>query len=255
MIALTENKPILDWDGINWNCIDWGSVADWVSGIGSILAIIFVILQIKQSKEQLNEQLRKEKENAFRIERPLFKIELSNWADLNSLNKNFLKISKEEQNDIKKYVFKDDYIDSIKEKFQHRVMTPGINKNAVYIKNISDKSILALECHIKVDEYIDGKDKKESYCFRIDKVSPDEKVILLLLPGSNIEGKMVIYFTTAIREKIRLVFQVDNSMLQYRREEKWLENKDGQWPQPNSDFEPSDESYSLDNFQETKYFK
>ena len=59
-----------------------GSIADWASGIGSIGAIIFVIIQIIESQKQLNKQLKNEKENAFRIERPLFKILLKSWLEL-----------------------------------------------------------------------------------------------------------------------------------------------------------------------------
>ena len=36
--------------------LDWGNVADWVSGIGSVLAIFFVYRQIKQQADQHNEQ-------------------------------------------------------------------------------------------------------------------------------------------------------------------------------------------------------
>lgn len=36
--------------------LDWGNVADWVSGIGSIGAICFVYRQIKQQADQHNEQ-------------------------------------------------------------------------------------------------------------------------------------------------------------------------------------------------------
>ncbi len=30
----------MEWNGINWSRIDYGSVADWFSGIGTILAIL-----------------------------------------------------------------------------------------------------------------------------------------------------------------------------------------------------------------------
>ncbi|MEL1262335.1 MAG: hypothetical protein ABS893_01700 [Aerococcus urinaeequi] len=36
--------------------IEWGSVADWVSGVGSVLAIFFVYRQIKQQTDQHNEE-------------------------------------------------------------------------------------------------------------------------------------------------------------------------------------------------------
>lgn len=45
-------NSILNWIG-TW---DWGNVADWVSGIGSVIAIFFVYRQIKQQTDQHNEE-------------------------------------------------------------------------------------------------------------------------------------------------------------------------------------------------------
>ncbi|WP_367366704.1 hypothetical protein [Leuconostoc pseudomesenteroides] len=45
-------KSILNWIS-TW---DWGNVADWLSGVGSVLAILFVYLQIKQQTDQHNEE-------------------------------------------------------------------------------------------------------------------------------------------------------------------------------------------------------
>ncbi|MBZ1508865.1 hypothetical protein [Leuconostoc mesenteroides] len=45
-------NSILNWIGT----LDWGNVADWVSGIGSVIAIFFVYRQIKQQTDQHNEE-------------------------------------------------------------------------------------------------------------------------------------------------------------------------------------------------------
>ena len=61
---------------------NWGSVADWVSGIGSLFAIVFAYKQICQQKKQMREQIReyeKDKKIGKELEelhnRPFFSLE------------------------------------------------------------------------------------------------------------------------------------------------------------------------------------
>lgn len=259
-----------------------GSLADWISGIGSIGAIIFVYFQIKQSqeqfkeqseqtkeqfkkqliesKEQLDKQLKNEKENAFRIERPLFKILIKRWWNISQMDTSMV------GNNIKKYI----PLNTSKPKElplnYHSINSLLLpidnsysNYTGLYIKNISDKSILAIKCVISI---ANGTEINETLAFKIDKMKSDEEVILLL-PISLIHAKyrnknkkVIVYYNTVIREQIRLVFTINSeNRLEYTPEEKWMENKNGSWPQLNSEFTSLDSEYDLNDFEESRYFK
>lgn len=53
IIGIILGLIIRSWNGINWGMIDYGSVADWFSGIGTILAIlssIFIFVYSNRAK-------------------------------------------------------------------------------------------------------------------------------------------------------------------------------------------------------------
>ncbi|QHM55703.1 hypothetical protein [Leuconostoc mesenteroides] len=235
---------------IHRNSEVFGNVADWVSGIGSLFAIIFVYIQIResqrQSKEQietsqkqLQEQLKASKESAFQVERPLFKI-----VRFTDVKKDIL---------IDKMSFSDATYTG---KFHYNYVINNLEDCKLYefytLKNISQK----IMCGVKIEliykddiypkseffiDYIVGYSSVNVFDFR---QNVDEKESILEKSGSLQE--MIVSFNTGIRELIALKFTAGESgFLVYNREARYIENKhQNVKPKPVYDLNNFKESYS-----------
>lgn len=144
--------------------IEWGNVADWVSGIGSIGAILAVWWQSRQEKNLLKLQLQNEKEQLFQQRRQLFKI---NTVKLGFSKKNF-------------YLPIDNTI-GISD-LKKIVKIPVLLKSQVdmlEISNISDKELVAV--HV-VFLYSNNN----SIQFNIDNIKSHSKINLINLLEDNL---------------------------------------------------------------------
>lgn len=232
-----------------WN---WGNVADWVSGVGSLGAIIFVYIQIRESqrqseqqidasRSQLDEQLNAERERGFQQERPLFKI---------------LKIDNVSMEDILQNSKTDDYYvptgTNNGEYIAHSKDGVFDKKNYHYffLKNISDKRMLGVRVLFLYKNNISQKDYL--HYFYIDTINGDKKVNLFdyfLINGDDKKlNRIEVAFNTNMRELLNVVFEIDgNDTPDYKRSLSYIENKDGK-----TNKEKIPEFYNLNDFKESE---
>ena len=70
-----------------WHQNNIGTLADWVSGIGSVVAIVFAYLQIREQRDEYEDDKKHQKEIAQINNKPLFEVYISNI--LNSSDETF----------------------------------------------------------------------------------------------------------------------------------------------------------------------
>lgn len=185
----------------------WGSVADWTSGIGSFSAILMVLFQIN-----------KDKESTFSQSRPFFKI---NYG-VEKINQKPNKV----------------YYDSLKDN-NDQLKRTGFEYQIIEIKNISTKMMLAVQVTVfvkKINYNNEIESKKRKIEFKVDSIKPDETVDFILRNLSKQCGfeyisvfeyynfdEVVVYFTTELREKIKLIFEKEGESLVYKKN--FIENK------------------------------
>ncbi|WP_431060899.1 hypothetical protein [Weissella paramesenteroides] len=199
---------------------DWGNVADWVSGIGSLGAIFMVLLQI-----------RKDKESSFSQARPFFKINYKK-TKIFQINHPFY------------YEKEDDLFEKIKKSRD--------NYQILQIKNISTLSMMAVQINAQVTG---RKEELRTFKFKIDSIKSNDSVGFILKELTMFsDGQVVpmkeyykldevdVFFTTELREKIKLVFKYDADEKSLKYVEHYLENK-GQ--------KISETEYSINNFNES----
>lgn len=292
---------ILNWIG-TW---DWGNVADWVSGIGSIGAILAVWWQSRQEKNLLKMQLENEKEQAFQQRRQLFKLNIARRGINNKIG--YLPMVVPNSSFVLQEIIKFDYL-------------VNSQVDVVEISNISDKDLIAvhvvfmysdaetvkfnidsIESHSKINliNYLENNfytefwnivnsEVSEQYCdadlsFRLNNIWNNqlefsdfddrsnkkieiegydnlaEKLDKLFkrpsVPNINKSKKIIVYYMTSMREKIRLVFNQNDDGIFHQKDLNMLEHKDG-WKtkQGQKIFESFDKEYNLNNFQESKKF-
>lgn len=203
----------------------FGNVADWVSGIGSLGAILMVLFQIKKNKE-----------SGFSQSRPMFKINY----EIETVNYKKNKVYFDKPSDNNGQMYRTDF------KYQ-----------CLELKNISRKSMLAVQVSLYVTKInYDGKTPKvkRKIDFKVDSVKPDENVNFILKNLSKTIGsnqvptleyydfdEVLIYLTTEMREKIKIVYQKEGEYLYYKKS--FLENKGAKIP---------NEEYTANNFQESR---
>lgn len=237
----------------------YGNVADWVSGIGSIGAIIFVYFQInasqiqsknqiEESRKQLKKQLDAEREKGFQQARPLFKITKIPDVSLNDIDV----LSNDYTNVVHS---KTDYSHFINNDFNSELDSKVGYKNKsfhyFFLKNISENRMLAVRA---LFIYKDTKSKTEDkHYFFIDTIGNDERVNLvdnwLVDESPKKLIKIEITFNSNMRELINLVFDVDdNDIPRYNRSMSYVENKDRE------KVEKKPKDYSLDDFNESEKY-
>lgn len=205
--------------------LDVGSWADWVSGIGSLGAILMVLFQIKKNKESY-----------FSQSRPMFKINY----EVEAIKRKKDKVYFDRSSDNNGQMYRTDF------KYQ-----------CLELKNISRKPMLAVQVSLYVNKinYDEKAPKvKRKIDFKVDSVKPDESVNFILKNLSKTNGvhqdlipeyydfdEVLIYFTTEMREKIKIVYQKEGEYLYYKKS--FLENKGAKIP---------NEEYTTNNFQESR---
>ena len=136
----------------------YGNLADWLSGIGSIGAILAVWWQSRQEKKLLKLQLENEKEQAFQQKRQLFKLNINNCDNtkdkLSYLPMENLKWS----SDLQKITMFDEIVKA--------------QTDVVQISNISDKDLIAVRVIFIYSEH-------EVARFNIDSVKPHSQINLI----------------------------------------------------------------------------
>ncbi|MFT9030625.1 MAG: hypothetical protein ABF415_04025 [Leuconostoc pseudomesenteroides] len=208
--------------------LEVGSWADWVSGIGSLGAILMVLFQIKKNKE-----------SDFSQSRPMFKINY----EVEAINRKKDKVYYDRPSDNNGQMYRGDF-----------------NYQCIELKNISHKSMLAVQVSLYVTEINYGEKAtkvKRKIDFKADSVKPDETVNFILKNLSKTIGihqesipeyydfdEVLIYFTTEMREKIKIIYQKEGEYLYYKKS--FLENKGAKIP---------NEEYTANNFQESKILK
>ena len=206
----------------------FGNVADWVSGIGSLGAILMVLFQIKKNKE-----------SDFSQSRPIFKINY----EVEAINRKKDKVYYDRPSDNNGQMHRGDF-----------------DYQCIELKNISHKLMLAVQVSLCVTKtHYDEKAPKlnRKIDFKVDSLKPDENVIFILKNLSETNGihqtripeyydfdEVLIYFTTEMREKIKFVYQKEGEYLYYKKS--FLENKGAKIP---------NEEYTTNNFQESKILK
>ncbi|MDV3544872.1 hypothetical protein [Leuconostoc falkenbergense] len=205
--------------------LDVGSWADWVSGIGSLGAILMVLFQIKKNKE-----------SDFSQSRPMFKINY----EVEAIKRKKDKVYYDRPSDNNGQMYRGDF-----------------NYQCIELKNISRKSMLAVQVSLYVTEInYDAKAPKvkRKINFKVDSVKPDENVNFILKNLSKTIGiqqvpiyeyydfdEVIIYFTTEMREKIKIIYQKEGKYLYYKKS--FLENKGAKIP---------NEEYTANNFKESR---
>lgn len=233
----------------------YGNVADWVSGIGSVVAIFFVYIQInasqiqsnnqiEESRKQLKKQLDSEREKGFQQARPLFKITKISDVSLNDINAS--------SNDYTNVVHsKTDYSHFINDDFNSKVDYKSKSFHYFFLKNISENRMLAVRA---LFIYKDTESKTEyKHYFFIDTIGNDERVNLvdnwLVDKSSKKLIKIEIAFNSNMRELLNLVFDVDDTDIpRYNRSMSYVENKDRE------KVEKKPKDYSLDDFNESEKY-
>lgn len=64
---------------ISLSKLDWGTVADWVSGIGSLIAIAFAYLQIAEQRKEYEEDKKEKIRREILANRPFFSLSKSSY--------------------------------------------------------------------------------------------------------------------------------------------------------------------------------
>ena len=239
----------------------FGNVADWISGIGSIVAIIFVYIQIKASqkqmdeqikasKEQLNIQMDSERENVFQQQRPLFKIlKISNISMGGMVD-----IS----HDVKSYIHSDTTVFSFANDFKNEISEEIYSKKIGYydkifycfqIRNFSENRMMAVKISLYYQK-IQNFEKEVKHSFYIDIIKPDETINImdnwLFDRNDDKLKKITVTFNTNMRELLNLIFYIDEeNMPVYSRKGSYVENKDKGKKEPVQD-------YDLNNFKESE---
>lgn len=225
-----------------WKADVFGNVADWISGIGSLIAIVFVYIQIRESRNQLQKQLKAERERNFQQARPLFKIVKISNVSLDNIRE----ASKEYRN----FVYKNTTYSGVTNAILHNSENSDSKEYDYYfLKNISENRMMG----VKVDFYFqesNSNDNGVKHFFYIDTIDGDDAINLVddSLSETKKEKlkKIVVTFNTSMREILSLVFIVDeNGIPTYDRELSYIENKDS------TDKMPRD--YDLNNFEESDY--
>lgn len=192
-------NSILNWIGI-W---DWGNVADWLSGVGSLLAILMVLFQI-----------RKDKESEFNQSRPFFKINFKR----EKINEKLVTA----------------YFDNIRDN-NNLFKNTGFEYEMLEIKNYSTKNMSAVQVIVEANkiqsEELGDHQEHKTFRFKIDSIRAGESVQLLLKslyepgnsPNTNYKSKKIlhyyqvhdikVYFTTDMREKIKYIFHCHDEAL------------------------------------------
>ncbi|WP_036060978.1 hypothetical protein [Leuconostoc citreum] len=213
-------KSMPDWV-TTW---DWGNVADWVSGIGSFGALVFLIKQISDFKNERKD----DREREFSKERPFFIMRID---DIDMNNKIYGSIS------------------------LHHSCINCVPKNTIRIKNISNKPMLGVSCLlIKSSE---KKEWEEIERYQVDKIDCDEiKYFASCYSYSKkYDLKILVYYHTAIRERTRLVFTIKaGNDLEYAWKKKQLENQHNNWLNNRDTFKKFNEEYDyhINNFVESE---
>lgn len=203
--------------------IEWGNVADWVSGIGSFGALVFLIKQISDFKNERKD----DREREFSKERPFFIMRID---DIDMDNKIYGSIS-------------------LHHSFNNEL------KNIIRVKNISNKPMLGVSCVL-----IQSSDKKaweEIERYQVDKIDCDEikHLASCYSYSEKYNLKILVYYHTAIRERTRLVFTIKvGNNLEYDWENKQLENQHNNWLNNEDIFKKFNDEYDyhINNFLESE---
>ncbi|MDC2804819.1 hypothetical protein [Leuconostoc suionicum] len=207
----------------------FGNVADWVSGIGSIVAIFMIFWQVKKQRDYDIKNISINKEINFSSSRPLFTLNYSDSIQLQEGETVYQTL------DQRRFYFLGD----------KRIL--GID-----ITNISVKPILALEVNVKYASNLSNS------VFKVNQVKAGDRIVLgmgilnildeendseneKILKLNEIET-VVVYFTTEIREKIKLTFKMNNSNNVLEYVGKHIENRDGRI---------DNNTYGLNGFEES----
>lgn len=236
-----------------WKADVFGNVADWISGIGSLIAIVFVYIQIrvsqnqsseqiKESRNQLQKQLKTERERNFQQARPLFKIVKKSNVSLNDIM-----VSSDKY---RSFVYKGaDFVGVTNRILRYSENQYSKEHDYYFLKNISENRMMG----VRVEFYFqkpNSTDNGVRHFFYIDTIDGDDAIklvddLLLATKEENLK-KITVTFNTSMREILSLVFNVDeNGIPIYNRKLSYIENKDS------SDKMPRD--YDLNNFEESNY--
>lgn len=203
------------------NFLTQGSHSDWLQFWGSYLGVIpsgLIVYYV--ARIQINQQRENDKELIFKPARPLFKILYSN------------KIKYEDISEFRTFL--------PEENQQEGTFDIEYRNETVIINNLSDNSLLGIKIFVLY--------KNNTYdIYNINKLGRENGIILSEMK-SHVD-KIVIYFNTRLRELIRLTFiQKEDDVLEYCREDKFIENKDKNFPTINTLYTEYDKKYTLNNF-------
>jgi len=245
---------------------DW--LGFWGGYLGSIIAIIGVAWTLNESKKNMNITLRQEKENRFKESRPFFYIDIA---------KNIV----DKQKKVNYYSSLPGYVEKGYEYSSYKeYLTSKENPNGLVLRNISGKRMMTVKVCLHYSKAIDTEGNFDEM-FMIKLIAPDSFVCLVgklsylgdyyfseddndnydfyddkLSPFKYLEN-IKIYFTTELRERIKLVFNFDyedyKERFHYCRDERILENKIELEKKKERDTDLKDlkENYRLGNFKET----
>ena len=172
--------------------LEWGTVADWVSGIGSLIAIAFAYLQIAEQRKEYEEDKKEKIRREILANRPFF---------------SFMKLSYLTKNEVHLWTLMEDGSDEkIKSTFGKITKTARVfNKDifAYEFKNVSQA--IATKLVLKIEYLNEASDKilRTDYCYIGTCVIGNERAIIL--PHSimnepstyaNCPKKGYLYFTT-----------------------------------------------------------
>lgn len=236
-----------------WKADVFGNVADWISGIGSLIAIVFVYIQIrvsqnqsseqiKESRNQLQKQLKTERERNFQQARPLFKIVKKSNVSLSDIM-----VSSDKY---RSFVYKNTNFGFVTNSILHHSQNQDSKEhNYYFLKNISENRMMGVKVEFSFQKP-NSNDNGVRHFFYIDTIDGDDAIKLvddsLLATKEENLKKITVTFNTSMREILSLVFNVDeNGIPTYDRELSYIENKDS------TDKMPSD--YDLTNFEESDY--
>lgn len=254
---------------VGMHCLNFGFFGDssndgwlgfWGGYLGSIIAILGVGWTLSESKKNMNITLNNEKESQFRMARPFFHLDVNTNAGNNKKDKLIFSSSLTESEGIGEF---SEYLANAK------------HYKYLSIDNLSGKRMMAVKVHLHYSEEINDKKIKDENFF-LNLIRPDESAYLiskttfenrqafisianglyadyeLYNPYENLEYAE-LFFTTELRERIRLVFDYINDesdsnlskKFRYNKDKKMLENKT---PKVDSYL---NKHYSLGDFSET----
>jgi len=264
------------------NGSDDGWLGFWGGYFGSIIAIVGVGWTVVEGRKNLDNSLMDqhqemirnldaEKESQFRIARPFFVLRIENHP-----------LYSEEK--VHRYVLSENT--KLNAESLYDLLEKGkLNNNdlkTIDISNLSKRLMMAVQVNVyysedeyifKIDQINDGEtvhlisleeEQKYSKEQTFDVPNPiAEEINKLSTPevkqdqtenkkfiSKSISSptKVDIYFTTELREKIKLPFDVDNDEVTYVKEHRILGNKNNE-----SDLKKLDEDYKTDNFKRTLF--